>query len=265
MADTPARRYVYVPEDAMARMSEQSKPMAQLINTMDSDMMSVLNNANLSPYEKWLRYSQTLNRYLQYRDAAVRKPLMLDIVGSGSGEAASSTSEPLNLDFVIDSIPLNFRPKARLLLHRLLLEPDFSVVQPSGEVQLADNVLPRSNIVDLISDVVRKRKNFSPVGWQQFASYLRKINIPRDWIGNDERYLAVATPEPGTPATTSAQRLKLLQARRATIKATPVTRRSRSQAARTSYHTPPQAASALWKGYSSERNNGDNDDDSEEY
>jgi hypothetical protein len=234
----------------MARLSEQSKPMASHINTLDADMMSILDDKVLSPYEKWLRYSQTLNRYMQYRDSAVRKPVRLDIREDMAmppvtgGEVGTQ-----DFDHVINSIPVNFRSKARLLLDRLLADQNFSIL-PSGEVSLDATVIQQSNIVDLISDVVRKRKNFSPVGWQQFAAFLARANIPRDWIGNTERYLAQTTTTPRRPSVLAVRRS-------VAIKATPTLRRKLSQAeGGVSYHTPPSGDSR-WTAYRSAVGNAD--------
>ena len=42
-------------------------------------------------------------------------------------------------------------------------------------------------MVDLVNDVLRKRKASSPVGWETFASHLRHLNTPMEFIGNPDR------------------------------------------------------------------------------
>ena len=42
-------------------------------------------------------------------------------------------------------------------------------------------------MVDLVNDVLRKRKATSPVGWESFAHHLRHLNTPMEFIGNQDR------------------------------------------------------------------------------
>jgi hypothetical protein len=39
-----------------------------------------------------------------------------------------------------------------------------------------------SNVVDLVNDVLRKRKYFNPQGWETFEEALREANVPQDLI-----------------------------------------------------------------------------------
>ena len=52
-----------------------------------------------------------------------------------------------------------------------------------GELLHEGVVVPGSNVVDLVHDLLRKRKTSDPIGWQQFGSQMRAANIPMDtWI-----------------------------------------------------------------------------------
>ncbi len=44
-----------------------------------------------------------------------------------------------------------------------------------------------SNVVDLVHDLLRKRKTSDPIGWQQFGSQMRAANIPMELVGNVAR------------------------------------------------------------------------------
>ena len=56
-----------------------------------------------------------------------------------------------------------------------------------------------SNIIDLVNDVIRHRNGSEPTGWQALAEGLKDMNIPKDVIGNRERWdwmhRAPETPE----------------------------------------------------------------------
>ena len=58
----------------------------------------------------------------------------------------------------------------------------------SGRVTLDGVKVPESNISDLVSDAVRGRKNFNPVGSKKFFNILSKLNMPKDLVRNEERW-----------------------------------------------------------------------------
>lgn len=43
----------------------------------------------------------------------------------------------------------------------------------------------------LLSDAVRERKDFNPIGSKQFFRVLATINMPKDFVRNDERWRQV--------------------------------------------------------------------------
>ena len=47
--------------------------------------------------------------------------------------------------------------------------------------------IPGSKAVDLVHDLLRKRKTPDPVGWQQSANQMRADNIPMELVGNVTR------------------------------------------------------------------------------
>ena len=51
------------------------------------------------------------------------------------------------------------------------------------------------NIVDLINDAVRNRKQTLSNGSAQFTQTLRKANIPREFIANDKIWQLVSSPQ----------------------------------------------------------------------
>ena len=57
-----------------------------------------------------------------------------------------------------------------------------------GQVILKGALIPKSNISDLISDAMRSRKHFNPVGVQQFYDVLYEINVPKDLVRNEKRW-----------------------------------------------------------------------------
>ena len=83
----------------------------------------------------------------------------------------------------------------------------------SGVLSLNGTAVAHSNIIDLISDLTRSRKNFQPQGVDKFISALARINFPLELIGNEHRRAAIqrskqtgsglpapARPDPPRPA-----------------------------------------------------------------
>ncbi|KAF4526816.1 hypothetical protein B566_EDAN015143 [Ephemera danica] len=77
--------------------------------------------------------------------------------------------------------------KAKLLLH-LLSRSSIISWDDSGRVTINNQLLHGSNIIDLLNDVLRNRKHSSPVGWEPFAHVLASLNVPREFINNDQRW-----------------------------------------------------------------------------
>ena len=57
-----------------------------------------------------------------------------------------------------------------------------------GELVYKNTPVTGSNMVDLVNDVLRKRKTFEPQGWQTFARVLKDANIPMDLVGNPDHW-----------------------------------------------------------------------------
>ena len=81
------------------------------------------------------------------------------------------------------SIPKALQEKGRQLVSRLKT----TQWNDRGELLHEGVVVPGSNVVDLVHDLLRKRKTSDPIGWQQFGSQMRAANIPMELVGNVAR------------------------------------------------------------------------------
>ena len=132
----------------------------------------------LIPEEKLLRYEE--------RDK--QKPEIM----YGRGEKEDSTPyrdvESLSDKMIVRGIPKNMKTRAQALLDRLKEREDAITWDDRGQVILKGTLIPKSNISDLISDAMRSRKHFNPVGVQKFYNVLNEINIPKDLVRNEKRW-----------------------------------------------------------------------------
>jgi len=61
---------------------------------------------------------------------------------------------------------------------------------------LNNKTLPKTHVVELINDLLRNRtKTSSPTGWKQLVNALKGHNIPRELIGNSERWKYINSPQ----------------------------------------------------------------------
>ena len=68
------------------------------------------------------------------------------------------------------------------ILNRLKAYPNVISWDKTGQVKLDGKDVQGSNISDLLSDAVRSRKNFNPVGPKEFFRVLSTVNMPRDLV-----------------------------------------------------------------------------------
>ena len=101
-----------------------------------------------------------------------------------------------------------------------------------------------SNVVDLVNDLLRKRKT-APTGWQPFARQLRAINLPMTLVGNVSRR-AYIRPGPSispsrrsrTPLRAAAAAAAAAGSARRSLSWTPLARQSRRMEHTIAHPTP---------------------------
>ena len=68
-------------------------------------------------------------------------------------------------------------------------------------MKIEGEIIPGSNISDLVRDAMRSRRNFNPTGSREFFEALNKLNVPKDLVRNEERWKEVLGETSGTMAT----------------------------------------------------------------
>ena len=190
------------------RLLEFLRPAPPLTNSLDrvlrgldGEMSSVLDRNDLDEGDKVKLYNQILLRYNTMANKRVKQPTRVVVVNDdGTATAAAmrdagttqpaASSESLaatraDAD-IVESVPKSLKSKADHLMKRLKNEPTIQW-NDRGELILDGATVPGSNMVDLVHDVLRKRKQSDPVGWQPFVKHLKHINIPMELVGNADR------------------------------------------------------------------------------
>ena len=92
----------------------------------------------------------------------------------------SDTSEQLSATDkqIIDSVPKMMKTWEKLLIQKLKDHYDIISWNDNRQLVLEGSIIPNSNIVDSVNDVMRNRKGFNPDHSNTFAKALTKINVP---------------------------------------------------------------------------------------
>lgn len=204
-----ARKMVLIPQELLRLVEEKQRqqiaPLAKTVQTLDRQMEETLQQSNLSPDVQMKLFDQQAQRWQTYQDKqSVPVSVTLQQSNSSPSPPTSETKDPV-MEEVLDTIPKTFRNRAQWLLHRIKRSESLGWNE-EGQLVVDGHPIPGTHIVDLVNDVVRKRKNVpTPSGWDVFARGLRRLHVPQEAIGNFDRWAYITEQptkaEPVTPKT----------------------------------------------------------------
>ena len=124
-------------------------------------------------------------RLLRYEERDKQKP---EIMYGGGEEEEEPQEDALSVEMIVRGIPKTMKTRAEALLAHLKERGDVITWDDMGQVLVDGVLIPKSNISDLVSDAMRSRKHFNPVGVREFYYVLNKINVPKDLVRNEKRW-----------------------------------------------------------------------------
>ncbi|KAK6171792.1 hypothetical protein SNE40_018222 [Patella caerulea] len=168
-------------------------PLQQAVENVHQDMQHVLNDPTLTDEKIMQRYGQLLHRYqTMQRKRKQVVPLLDENIPEPREEENSEAP-------ILESVPRPYQHRARLLLKHMKEKTPWSW---NENLELVRNgvPVPYTNAIDIVNDLVRRRKNTqAPVGWFGVMQSLKATNAPREAIGNQERWNVLSTPPTRTP------------------------------------------------------------------
>ena len=123
-------------------------------------------------------------RLLRYEERDKQRPEIM----YGGGEEEEPQEDSLSVEMIVRGIPKTMKTRAEALLAHLKGRGDVITWDDMGQVLVDGVLIPKSNISDLVSDAMRSRKHFNPVGVREFYNVLNKINVPKDLVRNERRW-----------------------------------------------------------------------------
>ena len=183
--------------DALRSQPPPTDTVGKIVQTLDEEMKTILDRKDLDDGIKVTLYNQVLQRYNGLVDKRVKEPIRtISVNESTKGPKARDEEEAEDTPIrrleatVLDTVPKSLQVKARRLMEHLKRN-----VAWSDRDELVHEGVPiaGSNAVDLVHDLLRKRKTDAPTGWRSLAKQLRTANIPMELIGNAARRTYIQT------------------------------------------------------------------------
>ena len=139
-------------------------------------------------YAQQLQRVNQLNQVFRPESSKVQMITQTERTMTSESDSATPSQQLIATDKqIIDSVPKTMQNRAKLLIQKLKDHSDVISWNDHGQLVLEGSIVPNSNIVDLVSDVMRKRKDFNPEHSNTFAKALAKINVPEDYLRNPDR------------------------------------------------------------------------------
>ena len=162
---------------------------------LDRNIQMILQKDDLDIHDKAALYSQYLQNYLKAAESS-KRPLSFEIreakaesdiipFSSKTVEDPELPPDPVEVE-VLQHVPKSFAKRASQLLQKLKANPNVGWTS-TGQLKIRDKTVRGSNICDLVYDLFRERRNYTPTGSEQFVKVLTDMNIPETFLSNPRR------------------------------------------------------------------------------
>ena len=195
-----ARKMALVDPRLLDALRSQPPPptytVGKIVQTLDEEMKTILDRKDLDDGTKVTLYNQVLQLYNGLVDKRVKEPIRTISVNESTKGSKTKDEEEEDTPIrrleatVLDTVPKSLQVKARRLMEHLKRNVAWS---DRGELVHEGVPIAGSNAVDLVHDMLRKRKTDAPTGWRSLAKQLRTVNIPMELIGNAARRTYIQT------------------------------------------------------------------------
>lgn len=250
-----AKKMILIPEDAVEKLQRATSiPVDQpatvqtpgnILSRLDAEMTEILRSATpANEHEKWKLYQQVLQRYQFFTNENRRNTFSKDTKTDEAEEDSTEEDERIANETIIASVPGKYKKQAEQLLQFLNSSSVRSAItwDKVGAVSINGERIKDANIIDLVNDAMRSRKTVKAIGRSQFGAELRRVGVPREYIGNHSllyENLSLSPPAPPSSAATPQTNFYATRSNQSTPRST----RAKSPKQR----TPTSTAVKLWR------------------
>lgn len=148
-------------------------------------MTNILQDEQIPEDVKTSRLNEEINKYSIFANKLLT-PLAKHKTPSDIIETTIDAVGNDDDDEILSSLPKTYQTAGRLLLNKMRLNPQVIKWDPvTNEVRLRGKVLKGSNIIDLVGNLLRPRKNIQdPVYSKLFLKTLADLNFPEELVKN---------------------------------------------------------------------------------
>lgn len=202
------KKMVLVPQESL-QFTQTVQPTVQTpgdpLTRLDNEMGNILTSNAKDDKEKWLKFQQLFSRFLQTMPTKQRSQQPAEQNSLLDDDAADERQETIRNglaitdESIINSVPKLYRGIAENLIRDLKkVNGDKFRWDDTGTVYINGSRIRDSHIIDLINDVMRKRKNVKSVGRKSFAGLLKEVSVPKLYLGNPDFWEPATIKEPIT-------------------------------------------------------------------
>ena len=186
------KKHVVISQEEYDRLKESSinhhvivNPEKREMKKSENEMREVWNRDDLHTDEKIEHFTKELNNLKQRYDE-MKKPRPLEMI------MKTTNSDVENKDNfkerVLQSASKSNRANVELLIDYLKTKPNIIKWNDQGELIFRDQVIPGSNMTDMIIDATTSRKQSTiPAMFKSiFLKAIAEANVPSRWIKNRE-------------------------------------------------------------------------------
>ena len=163
------RKMALIPESMLNKTtsSDALQPTAvKKTIQLDDEIKQILENPGLNDYDKVRLYTDALNQFRFHKNQVVQPPYVR-IKREEPSRVLPEPPERTDKDEILATVPKTLTSKAVALIDKLEKIPNLDWNE-KGVVNIDGRDIGGSNIIDLVNDLLRKRKRFNPTGWQFF-------------------------------------------------------------------------------------------------
>ena len=162
-------------------LDEVKRPNELALVKKYTHMERMMHDPVIPDQEKVARHVESMNDFLVLKkklgESSQNEPEMTKPSNVNKSENDAIVTEAIEL------LPLAQRERGRQLFQRLQRRKDLISWNDKGEVTMEGRLLPGSNISDLVSDVMRTRKQVAPLR-SSFLDVLARANVPDEFVRN---------------------------------------------------------------------------------
>ena len=153
--------------------------LKEKLYSLDEEMNRILNNKSLPPEEKAKLYNLALEDYILFTEKYTDRQHGFVVPPQTTLLSHREEVTDLLRSTLETTLPRTYRKKGNIVLDYLERSDDISW-SPSGQVIIKGEVIPGSNIIELLHHKIRYRRKPSspPTGFDKFEQLLNTLNLP---------------------------------------------------------------------------------------